>query len=227
MNIALKELAVALQMPPETIERWIRQGRIPVRKKKAGCIFNPLTLNNWAKANNLTFDPKGAKPELEEADASDTLLETMERGGVFYDIKGEAVVDVIQAGVDRITCFGNEGYRNALFESLMAREELMSTGIGKGVAIPHPRTPLDYGDIPAFITACFLEKPMDYKAVDHQPVFILFFLICPSSKRHLHLLARLSFCLRDEKFIRFLADKPDQASFFTKIAELDRRFDSP
>ena len=227
MNIQLKELAAALQITPETIERWIRQGRIPVRKKGGGCVYNPLALEKWAKANNLTFAPQSTEAEPIPKEAPDTLLETMDRGGVFYDTAGETVADVIKAGVDQITCFGTEGHKKSLFESLLAREELMSTGIGKGVAIPHPRTPLDYGEIPAFITTCFLKKPVDYEAVDHQPVFVLFFLICPSSKRHLHLLARLSFCLRDEKFIQFLADNPDQSSFFKKIAELDRRFESP
>jgi len=227
MNLQLKELAAALNITPDTAERWIRQGRIPVRIKSNQCVFSLPSLRKWAKANNLTYTPPGADIQQAPEDQVDNLRTSMARGGVYYNIEGESVEEVIRAGVNRITCFDMEGQRETLYESLLAREELMSTGIGKGVAIPHPRTPLDYGEIPAFITTCFLKHPVDYKAVDHQAVFVLFFLICPSSKRHLHLLARLSFCLRDEEFIEFLNHTPAPAAFLKKIEELDQRFDAP
>ncbi len=227
MKLTLKELAAALSIPPGTVERWIRQGNIPVRIKEGACVFSFQSLQKWARENNLTYQPAGAKNSAMPADGPDTLAAAMERGGVYYKITGESVPEILRAGVDRIPLLETQGQRETLYESLLAREELMSTGIGKGVAIPHPRTPLDYGEIPAFITTCFLKNPADYKAVDRQPVFVLFFLVCPSSKRHLQLLARLSFCLRDEAFIEFLHHTPDQADFLAKIAELDQRFDTP
>lgn len=227
MKLTLKELATALSIPTGTVERWIRQGNIPVRIKEGACVFSFQSLQKWAGENNLTYQPAGAKNPAIPADGPDTLSAAMECGGVYYNMEGESVSDILRAGVDRISLFDKQGQRETLYESLRAREELMSTGIGKGVAIPHPRTPLDYGEIPAFITTCFLKNPADYKAVDRQPVFVLFFLVCPSSKRHLQLLARLSFCLRDETFIEFLHHTPDQAVFLAKIAELDQRFDAP
>ncbi|MBC2713923.1 MAG: PTS transporter subunit EIIA [Desulfobacteraceae bacterium] len=227
MKLQLKELAAALNITPTTAERWIRQGRIPVRIKENHCVFSLASLKKWADANSLTYTSPGAEIQQVPENPVDNLHAAMERGGVYYNIEGGSVEEVITAGVNSITCFDTQGQRESLHESLLAREELMSTGIGKGVAIPHPRTPLDYGEIPAFITTCFLKNPVDYKSVDRQPVLVLFFLICPSSKRHLHLLARLSFCLREEEFIKFLNQIPDPAAFFKKIAELDQRFDAP
>ncbi len=227
MKLQLKALAAALNITSRTVERWIRQGRIPVRIKENHCVFSLPSLRKWADANNLTYTPPGADtPPLSEEPA-ENLHAAMARGGVYYNIGGGSVEGVIRDGVNSIICLDTNGQRETLYEGLLAREELMSTGIGKGVAIPHPRTPLDYGEIPAFITTCFLENPVDYQAVDRLPVFVLFILICPSSKSHLHLLARLSFCLRDEKFIQFLNHTPDPADFFKKIKELDLRFDAP
>ena len=227
MRLQLKEMAAALNITPNTAERWIRQGRIPVRIKENNCIFSLPLLKKWAVANNLTYTPPGAAVPMALKEKAENLRIAMARGGVYYDIEGESAVEVIRAGVNCITCFDTQGQRQALYESLLAREELMSTGIGKGVAIPHPRTPLDYGEIPAFISTCFLKNPVDYQAVDRLPVFVLFLLVCPSSKSHLHLLARLSFCLRDEEFIQFLTQPPASAAFFKKIEELDQRFDAP
>jgi PTS system nitrogen regulatory IIA component len=227
MKLALEELARALNIPPETVERWIRQGSIPVRLKAGACVFSRHSLEKWARENNLTFEEPGTDSRQLPEDRPDNLSTAMTHGGVFYDLEGETIAEILRAGVDRVPFFDTHGKRQTLYDSLLAREELMSTGIGKGVAVPHPRTPLDYGDIPALITTCFLRHPADYKAVDHQPVFVLFFLICPSARRHLHLLARLSFCLRDESFIAFLKQHPDRADFFEKIAVLDQRFEGP
>ena len=193
MKLSINELAEALNITPGTVERWIRQGRIPARQKEAHCEFDLSSVQKWARDNNLKFTPPGTEIRPPRPDHPDTLASAMECGGIFYDIEGATVSDVIRAGVSRIPCFQTSGQRDLLCESLLAREELMSTGIGRGVAIPHPRTPLDFGGIPAFITTCFLKNPMDYQAVDRRPVFVLFFLVCPSSKQHLHLLARLSF----------------------------------
>jgi PTS system nitrogen regulatory IIA component len=227
MRLDLKTFAAALSITSDTAERWIRQGRIPVRIKENQCVFSLSSIQKWANANNLTYIPPGAEIQPALEGQVDNLRVAMARGGVYYDIKGDSAVEVIRAGVKCITCFDTQGQKETLHESLLAREEMMSTGIGKGVAIPHPRTPLDYGEIPAFITTCFLKNPVDYKAVDHQPVSVLFLLICPSSKSHLQLLARLSFCLRDEAFIEFLNQPPDHTVFLKKIKELDHRFDAP
>jgi PTS system nitrogen regulatory IIA component len=227
MRLQIEEFAASLKLTPDTIERWIRQGRIPVRKKGTFCVFNMLSLKKWADTNNLTFIMPGSEPLKKPEDMMDNLFPAMKRGGVFYDIEGDAVEAVLSAAVTHISCFKTAGQKEALYESLVAREALMSTGIGKGVAIPHPRTPLGYNDISAFITTCFLKKPVNYKAVDKLPVNVLFVIVCPSSKRHLHLLARLSFCLRDEEFLNFLAQIPEQSIFFDKVAEFDTRFDAP
>lgn len=50
------------------------------------------------------------------------------------------------------------------------------------------------------ITACFLERPVDFGALDGRPVHALFTLISPTVRAHLHLLSRLSFALRDPAF---------------------------
>ncbi|MGB9499261.1 MAG: PTS sugar transporter subunit IIA [Dissulfuribacterales bacterium] len=227
MRLQIEELATCLQLTVSTVERWIRQGRIPVRKKGPLCVFNLLSVQKWADSNNLTFTPPGSKPEKKSQHRMDNLLAVMKRGGVFYDVEGDSVEEVLNSAVGHISCFKTKAHKEALYESLLAREALMSTGIGKGVAIPHPRTPLGYADIPAVISTFFLKKPVNYNAVDKKPVKVLFVLVCPSSKYHLHLLARLSFCLRDEAFLDFLSQTPDQDVFFEKADEFDGRFDTP
>jgi nitrogen PTS system EIIA component len=226
-NSNVEEIAKCLNIAPSIVERWVRQGRIPVRKKGDQCVFSQSALKRWAEANNLTFTLSVSESNQISENGLESLAAVMERGAVFYDIEGNTVEEVLSNAIEQMPFFKTEDQKKMLYESLAAREKLRSTGIGYGVAIPHPRTPLGYSEIPAFITTCFLKEPINYKAVDMRPVFVLFVLVSPSSKIHLHLLSRLSFFLRDENFIKFLNQKPDTLTFFARIAEYENRFEFP
>jgi PTS system nitrogen regulatory IIA component len=84
-----------------------------------------------------------------------------------------------------------------IFETLMERERLGTTGVGQGVAIPHGRL----SDLKA-IHGVFarLETPIDYDAVDNQPVDLVFMLLAPegAGADHLKALARVSRLLRNQ-----------------------------
>src|SRR5438067_6676418 len=90
--------------------------------------------------------------------------------------------------------------REFLYHVLLAREALGSTGIGKGIAIPHVRNPIVLHLSRPMVTLCFLERAVDFGAIDRKPVTTLFTLISPTVRAHLHLLSRLGFALRDPKF---------------------------
>jgi PTS system nitrogen regulatory IIA component len=115
--------------------------------------------------------------------------------------------------------------KEGLYERLLEREALTSTGIGKGVAIPHPRAPLPEEIDNSLITTCFLEKSIDFEAVDDRVVFVMFILLSTSIKNHLHLLSRLAFCVRDDSFVEFLRTYPDTSSFLSKIADCENLLD--
>jgi PTS system nitrogen regulatory IIA component len=87
-------------------------------------------------------------------------------------------------------------HERTIFEVLLERERLGPTGIGHGTAIPHGRMP----DLPQ-LNALFarLEKPIDFEAIDGQPVDLIFLLLTPatSGADHLKALARVSRLLRD------------------------------
>ena len=77
--------------------------------------------------------------------------------------------------------------------AILAREALGSTGIGDGIAIPRVRNPIVLHLSRPIVTLCFLERPVDFGALDGQPVTTLFTLISPTVRAHLHLLSRLSY----------------------------------
>ena len=224
MKLTVHEIAQSLYLPLGTVRRWIRQGRIPIHKSGSGFVFNEAILSKWAAAHNLKFSPPKKGPEKQPDPELESLSSAIKRGGVFYNVKGDDASSTLKAAVEKINVLTNNS-KTKLYERLLERENLTSTGIGKGVAIPHPHSPLANADYRPFITTCFLEKPIEFEALDNKPVFVMFILLCPSVKSHLHLLSRLAFCVRDDSFVDFLKTSPGSDELLLKIADFEVQLD--
>lgn len=224
MKMTIHEVAQCLNLHVSTVERWIRQGRIPIQKTGNGYLFSESVLKKWAAMYRLPFlIPEKVKSRGYE-ERLENLLSAMKRGGVLYDIKGDDVEAALKSAVENMPVLSKTS-KKEVYQLLLERERLTSTGIGKGVAIPHPRDPLSDALKSPVISTCFLEKPIDFDAVDGRPVFVMFILLSQSIKIHLHLLSRFSFCVRDNSFVEFLKTSPDEASFFAKIADFEKQLD--
>ncbi len=220
MDIDIKTAAKMIGTPEVTLRRWARQGKIPARERAGAYVFRKSELAKWARRRNMTImdsvKPAPADPAVGEI----RLWEAMKRGGVLYAVPGDNVEAVLKAAVTSIS-LPETVDRQALLDRLLQREALASTGIGNGVAFPHPRYPLDDFSPGAMVVACFLEKEVDFKAVDGLPVFVLFIILSPDTKTHLKLLSRLSFCLRKDSFIRFLRKCEDPDVLLRKVQEIE------
>jgi PTS system nitrogen regulatory IIA component len=105
-----------------------------------------------------------------------------------------------------------------VFDSLLSRERLGSTGLGHGVAIPHGRVKESDRTLLALIK---LDQGIDYDAVDNQPVDLLFALLVPehSTDEHLQLLSQLAEMLSDPVLVERLRSATDSGSLLDTIRE--------
>ncbi|WP_147109685.1 PTS sugar transporter subunit IIA [Tateyamaria sp. syn59] len=103
-------------------------------------------------------------------------------------------------------------------ESLIAREALGPTGVGHGVALPHARLDGIESVMGAFV---LLDKPIDFDAVDRQPVDIAFALFAPEEAgvEHLKALALVSRTLRDPAICTKLRANPDPSTLYAILNE--------
>ena len=231
MKLSLKEISNALDLPQGTIERWIRQGKIPVQKKSHDiCLFNKAVLKRWAQNHNLSFTLSESSEESSVSNdqnaqpTEENLLAAMKCGGLVRGVPGEDAETIFNYVVNKVPDISPEG-KSELVERLLQREELVSTGIGKGVAIPHPRSPMpELFAYPRIIT-CFLNHPVDFGAVDEKHVFVMFFLLSPTITCHLNLLSRLSFCLRDNAFLDLLSRPVEEQGLWMMIETLEKEID--
>ena len=104
-----------------------------------------------------------------------------------------------------------------ILETLQQRENLGSTGVGNGIAIPHGKLPKLNK---LFGLLVRLERPVDFDALDGEPVDLVFLLLAPQAAGadHLKALARVARLLRDADVARKLRDSHDAAALYSVLA---------
>src|ERR687894_230229 len=110
---------------------------------------------------------------------------------------------------------------SVIYEALLQRERLGSTGIGEGIAIPHGKLP---GLNTIFGLVARLDKPVDFEALDGQPVDVLFLLLAPegAGADHLKALARVARVLREPGLIERLRATRDAAALYAIMTEMPK-----
>lgn len=105
----------------------------------------------------------------------------------------------------------------AILEILLQREKLGSTAVGNGVAIPHGKLP-KLGRL--FGLFARLERPIDFEALDSQPVDLVFLLLAPEAAGadHLKALARVARQLRDPEIARKLRESKDADAIYSVMS---------
>lgn len=109
---------------------------------------------------------------------------------------------------------------DTIFQALLERERLGSTGLGKGVAVPHARIPGITHTIAAMMT---LDTPVIYESLDNKPVDIIFGLLVPEdgNDQHLQQLARLVSLFRKEETCTKIRQATDAEQIFEILLASD------
>ncbi len=114
----------------------------------------------------------------------------------------------------------SEDEHDSIVEAILKREELGSTGIGRGVAVPHTKHP-SVNELVG--TVAVSEGGVDFDSLDGEKVHLLFLLVSPPDRPgdHLRALENISRQLRDETFCRFLKQSKSPADVWTLLEEAD------
>jgi fructose-specific phosphotransferase system IIA component len=111
-------------------------------------------------------------------------------------------------------------FPNRFLAAVQGREEIMSTGIGRGVAIPHAR---DLTVTHLRIAVCLIRKPLEFQSLDELPVQIVFMIAVPqnSNKEYMSLLRSLSEHLRQKEHREKLINAKDEMELYNEITKIE------
>jgi len=146
-----------------------------------------------------------------------TLTDLLRPDAVLVPLRANGKKQALQMLADHAAVISGLPGRE-LFEALSQRERLGSTGIGDGIAIPHGRMPGLSRLVGLFARA---ERPLDFEALDGQPVDIVFVLIAPegAGADHLKALARVARVLRNHGLLEQIRRTSDPAAVYAMLTE--------
>jgi len=203
----IRQVASYLGVSEKTVYRLLDKEEIPAVKIGRQWRFYMDDVKSWLRKEKPEasveqyFD--GSVPDISSELSINNLLKN---DGIYLNIPGESKEIVFKNAVSAIKL--EPGIvKNRLLSALIAREELCSTGIGQGVALPHPRHKDKFKFASSSIFLCFLENKIDFDAIDHIPVGSLFFVFAKNEKEHLHMLRVLATLFLKGEFISLLEER--------------------
>lgn len=138
-----------------------------------------------------------------------------------FDTKGQCLEFLTQLMADS----GCLSFPDRFLAAVKGREEIMSTGIGKGVAIPHAR---DLTVNCLRIAVCMLREGLDFQSVDNQPVRLVFMIAVPqsSNKEYMKILRSLSEYLRQDANRDLLNRASSERELFEYVHQIEDHINS-
>lgn len=141
MELTLRDAAAYLGVAESTARRWISERGLPVHTANERVFLNSVELWEWAVAHGVPVSRGLLDHARRVPDPVPLVSELLRAGGILHDLGGRTKHEVLRELVAHLPLPPDQN-RETLLSVLEAREEIGSTGIGDGIAIPHARNPI-------------------------------------------------------------------------------------
>ena len=127
------------------------------------------------------------------------IISLLDSSTVIPDLKASSKKEVLNELISSLSSKVDSEELETIREAVFEREKIMSTGVGKGLAIPHGKASGIKDNYAAF---ALLDSPVEYEAIDGQPVSMVFLLVGPQSSNsfHIKMLSRISRLMNNSEF---------------------------
>jgi PTS system nitrogen regulatory IIA component len=204
--MTVQEVADLLRVSERTVYDWATNAQIPCGKLGTAWRFKRSEIEHW-------IDRNLAEKKHAEASSIISLRDVLSLDHVVkFDTSSKR--EALQSLIDAVGPSSNVGNKADLEKGILDREELMSTGIGLGVAVPHVR--LKSIKKPMMAVGICASDITDYDSIDDQPVRLLFMILAGSHQHaaHIKVLARIANLVKDSQFRENILSARDVQSTF-------------
>lgn len=213
----LEGVAIYLHLSVEDIEQRVKNREIPFEKRGDRIVFRKSEIDAWASQHILGMPGQRLAAYHQESTrhtrkilAQETILpEMIKAGAIASAMSSKTKASVLRDLVALAEKTGHLYDPKTLLESLEAREELCSTAMPGGFALPHPRAHEPYLFETSFIVVGRPIQEIHFSAPDGQPTCLFFLICCQDDRLHLHTLARLCLVAQKTKVLDQLRDASD------------------
>ncbi len=209
--MTIEEVAKHLRVSERTIYDWAQKGDIPCGKLGSTWRFIRSEVDAWV-------DRRLKRKNLEMPTVNYESVLAVDRVLILPDVDRKE--ECLEIMVDSIATASGIRSRDELWDGILHREKLMSTGIGMGVAIPHARLP-GVSELTMAVAVCS-KGLADYEAMDDRPVQLVFMIVA-GVDQHAHYLRMLSFIssrVKQDDLRRRLVEATDPQVFYDTFLKM-------
>jgi len=223
MQLTVRDAAALLGQSEQRIYQWVNAEEIPFYRVSDQVRFNRTELLEWATSRRIAVSLEAFQAAGHDDDPMPSLADALRLGGVHAGVPGADRREVLAAVVARMPLPTDED-RELLLAVLLGRESLGAMTIGEGIAIPHVRNPIVLDGAAASVTLCYLERLVDFSAIDGKPIHTLFSIVSATIRGHLQLLAKLSWALANPDFRAALGRRAPAAEVVAAAEAVEASF---
>ncbi len=208
--LTIEEVAKYLRVSDRTVYDWAQKGEIPAGKIGTVWRFKKSEVENWvnAKLSSSSFSQNDSEIQIKNILSPDRIV------FINHSTKHDAIVQLSQV----LATAPQIKNASELTSEILKREELMSTAIGKGIAIPHVRLS-SVTDLVMAVGVC-RKTISDYQTIDDSPVDLLFMIAAAYNQHSLYLKTISHFCgkLKQEGLHESIVNAKDAQEVFALLS---------
>ncbi len=223
--MTLSEVAAYLKIAEKTVSRMIIRNEIPCTKVASQWRFMKSMIDDWLISRMNVVPQNDLARILESPEGLIPFSRILSEELILTNLKPGTKKDILNQLVEPLVEMEVVDDKEDFLRKLLAREKMVSTGIGRGVAIPHLRHPKENpGGGPRLVIGICPEGT-DYDSMDGHATHLFFLLISDSETLHLRTLAKLNGILREGDFIKRFSSC-DQGEHMKLLLEAEKKFEA-
>ena len=224
--MTLTEVAQYLHLAERTVLRMAQRGEIPAAKVASQWRFIRSVIRDWLAAKMHVMPSATLKSAMQQSSSSLPLREVVRLELMNMTITPGPKDNILRQMIEPLQRTHYAEDPAILLQSLIERERMMTTAVGHGIAMPHPRKPIPGMFPQPAIAVGICPQGASFEAVDDQLVHI-FFLICATREEiHLQLMAKVAWLTRQTDIVTALKQASSPQDVLNFIIETTDRRDS-
>jgi len=222
--LTLAELSAYLKLSEKTLQKMIKNSEIPCTKIANQWRFSRAMIDDWLRSK-MEVVPKNDLSRLIEKEYDIVPLSRLiDENAMIMDLQSDSKLGVLTELAEKAVENKLISNKNSLITKLIEREELTSTAIGNGIALPHLRKPTKEIINEPKIVIGISKNGIDYNSSDKEPTHLFFLILSDSEVVHLRILSKLSRILRNDDAVSTLRNLDRREDFIRFFIDSEKEF---
>jgi PTS system nitrogen regulatory IIA component len=221
--MTLGEVSRYLKVSEKTVLRMIKDGRIPCAKVAGQWRFFHKVIDDWLLSKMRDIQKNDLGKIVEREYNTVPLSRLVRPEFIILDIEPGPKRRVLEQLVEPFVTHGIISDANDFLRKLLQREHMVSTAVGRGVAIPHVRNPAENASGELLLCIGICRAGTDFEALDRKPTHLFFLIHTDSVVVHLRTMAKLTALLTNDDIVRSIMDSKSTEDVIAILVREEQR----